>query len=352
MSHGQQRSAPTTLAAASGQGGCSISLVRTTSKKPCVLDQSFGCEGSTMWIGSGCRGHFLCGNNLLTCGFSGLQYMGPRHVCTCAPFYTGGTFLAGTGKPVLALPSDLIAPSAPLHPRLVEASQGKPRFVAGSVNESLTATFAFWNLLDAQMHQIAPEQNYQTGYVRELQLRRMVNLARDPKVRTYCEIGMNGGHSAAAMLFANPRLVVHTFDLMGWKYSEPNAATLKTMFGPRLQLHPGDSTKTVPEWTRANPGTCDLVFVDGDHSQQGAHKDFVNMRYAAAPGALGVADDIVRAPSWVHSLSVVLSHSRTLALSHSRILSPTLSLSLSRTLRRTPHRASPWKRSQSPARSI
>ena len=51
----------------------------------------------------------------------------------------------------------------------------------------------------------------------ELQLRRMIQLVRDPSVKTYCEIGVNGGHSAAAMLLANPELVVHGFDLMAWR---------------------------------------------------------------------------------------------------------------------------------------
>ena len=105
-----------------------------------------------MWIGSGCRGKFLCDGHDVTCGFSGLQYDGPRHACTCAPFHVGGTFLAGTGTPSLSLPPDLIDQTAPLHPRLEQARQGEPRFVPGSVNESLTATFAIWNLLDAAMH--------------------------------------------------------------------------------------------------------------------------------------------------------------------------------------------------------
>ena len=176
-----------------------------------------------MWIGSGCRGNFLCEGHEVTCGFAGLAYSGPRHACTCAPVHFGGTFLAGTGTPSRSMPAALIDEGAPLHPRLVQARQGEARFVPGSVNESLSATYAIWNLLDATMHQISPEHNYQTGYVRELQLRRMVNLVRQPKVKTYCEIGFNGGHSAVAMLLANPHLHVHSFDLMGWGYSNATA---------------------------------------------------------------------------------------------------------------------------------
>jgi hypothetical protein len=35
-----------------------------------------------------------------------------------------------------------------------------------------------------------------------------------------------------------------------------------------------------------------VLFVDGDHSQNGARADLLNMRAAAAPHATGVADDI------------------------------------------------------------
>ena len=276
--------------------GCEVSLRRQMSRKPCELGKSFGCEGTSMWISSGCRGKFICHGNRVTCGTEGLGYKTPRHGCTCALWHEGGTYLAGTGTAKLALPRGLIHDSAPQHPRLREARQGEPRFVPGSVNESLVATFTVWNLLDATMHRLSPEQNYQTGYVRELQVRRMINLVRQPSVRVYCEIGFNGGHSAAAMLLANPRLQVHSFDLMAWRYSNRSLELLTTMFGPRLTMHPGDSTRTVPEWTRRNPRECDVLFVDGDHTQSGARKDMLNMVGAAAPGAFAVADDINSSP--------------------------------------------------------
>ena len=324
---------------------CGVSLVETRSKKPCILDKSFGlvrclvgecsdkmakepslkpkaptapkhnlmrllslaatqtmsrrenashvpdCEATEMWISSGCRGHFICQGNQVTCGFSGLAYSTPRHHCTCAPLYKGGTYMAETGTPLLKLPEGLRDA-----PRLVEARQGMPRYVPRSVNESLAATFTLWNLLDASMHKIAAEQNYQTGYVRELQVRRMVALAQHPSARTYCEIGFNGGHSAAAMLLANPRLMVHSFDLMAWGYSEQAVSLLQLQFGERFKMHRGDSRATVPAWARSNARSCDLLFIDGDHEKEGARLDMLNMRPAAAPGAYAIADDINSSP--------------------------------------------------------
>lgn len=157
-----------------------------------------------------------------------------------------------------------------------------------------------WNFLDATMHATRDNTLYQTGYVRELQARRMVELARSPKLLeqggVYCEIGFNGGHSATAMLLANPRLTVHSFDLQIWNYSAPLASVLRVQFGARFTMHAGNSQATVPEWARANPASCDVLFIDGDHTEKGARIDMQNMRAAAAPGAIAVADDINSAP--------------------------------------------------------
>ena len=220
----------------------------------------------------------------MTCGFSGLAYTTPRHHCTCAPMHVEGMFLASTGTARISTPATLVDG----HPRLAHARQGEPRFVPKSLNETLSGTFTLWNLLDATMHDAAPDNNYQTGYVRELQLRRMMELARTPELLhrggTYCEIGFNGGHSSAAMLLANPKLVVHSFDLMMWAYSDRAAALLKLQFGTRFHIQKGNSLETVPQFTREHKEACDVLFVDGDHSEKGAKLDMQNMRFAAAPG--------------------------------------------------------------------
>lgn len=73
-------------------------------------------------------------------------------------------------------------------------------------------------------------------------------LVSAPNVSTYCEIGFNGGHSAAAMLLTNPRVTVHAFDLMAWPYSNATSALISAQFGARFNMHRGDSTRTVPVW--------------------------------------------------------------------------------------------------------
>lgn len=52
-------------------------------------------------------------------------------------------------------------------------------------------------------------------------------LAETRATVVYCEIGFNGGHSAAAALQANPAITVHAFDLGGRMYSEGNTQFLQ-----------------------------------------------------------------------------------------------------------------------------
>ena len=53
---------------------------------------------------------------------------------------------------------------------------GQPRFAPQSFDEAAIATWVFWDLLDAIMFTNSPKQLYATGYVRELQIRRMIEL--------------------------------------------------------------------------------------------------------------------------------------------------------------------------------
>lgn len=229
-------------------GGCTVSLKLQDSKKACVSDVSFGCyQGSDrMWISKGCRGAFICNGRSVWCGtsMSHLRAIIPgspvQRNCTCTDRERVGDYAAGGNMP--------LQPTLAATRLNNDVPYGEPRFKPASFDEALHATFTWWDLLDATMHAWTPQQLYATGYVREIQLRRMIELAREPSVRTYCEVGMNGGHSTVAMLLANPTLTVHTFDLMAWPYSEPVAKLLKLRFGNRFVLHAGSSHETLGPW--------------------------------------------------------------------------------------------------------
>ena len=196
-----------------------------------------------MWVRAPCYGRFRCQGVEVQCGMQRpMEKHGRAHNCTCFDYELSVHGADGSAAASVGGVPEALTPS-----RLHEGSIHEPRFVPNTHDEKLHAVFTFWNMLDAFMIEHS-KSNYQTGYIREVQLRRMMQLAQSSTASTYCEVGMNGGHSAAAMLHANPRLAVHSFDLMHWNYSWPVAHLLRTSFRGRFHLHPGDSRSTVPEF--------------------------------------------------------------------------------------------------------
>mmetsp|Transcript_24454 Transcript_24454/g.55989 ORF Transcript_24454/g.55989 Transcript_24454/m.55989 type:complete len:302 (-) Transcript_24454:101-1006(-) len=201
---------------------------------------------------------------------------------------------------------------------------GRARFLPRG-DEVFTAIFATWNTLDAMMwvhtrlsrnrtssqgHVVSEtyvggRHAWQTGYLREVQVRRMVRLIHTMRAvhpmrsLEYCEIGMNGGHSVSAMLLADDRLRAHVFDTMSLKYSFPVADLLSAQFGERFNLHAGFSQDTIPPWIesfRRNESKCDLILVDGDHSYSGALHDIQLLRAVATFDTMLLVDDINMKP--------------------------------------------------------
>ena len=182
------------------------------------------------------------------------------------------------------------------------------------------------------MHRDAPTYRYKAGHVREIQVRRMMQLARNlPANSTYCEIGMNGGHSLVAMLLAHLTLTAHVFDLLALGYSQSVVQLIETRFRNRVHFHKGHSSQTVRAWhskLSAMSGstchqrsgnanfedvsylpdcpTCDMVFVDGDHTFSGSMLDLRHMRNLTKLGAPVVVDDVQVSPG--KALRVLSNH--------------------------------------------
>ena len=186
-----------------------------------------------------------------------------------------------------------------------DGSVGRPipptlnRGFSRGTEQDIARTF---NDLDALMARHAPNYTYAAGYIRPIQLLRMLQLVRSEKVTHYCEVGMNGGHSVTAMLLSNPSVTAHVFDMLGLSYSRPVVELLTEQFGDRFVIHPGNSLRTLPALRKnltsagRDPRICDLMFVDGDHTLDGAYTDLVNMRELAAPGGSLVVDDTMMGP--------------------------------------------------------
>jgi hypothetical protein len=119
-------------------------------------------------------------------------------------------------------------------------------------------------------------------------------MASMPFVHTVCETGFNAGHSAFNYLTANPRLVMHSFELGQYGYSARVAQNLSEMFPRRFVYHVGDSRKSVPEFIAKNPSVkCSLISVDGGHVYPVALADALNLASVAdiENGAIIAFDD-------------------------------------------------------------
>ena len=105
-------------------------------------------------------------------------------------------------------------------------------------------------------------------------------------IRTICEIGFNGGHSASLWLLAAPTAKVIMFDLFEHKYSPINEQLLRkegASYGlrdvdRRLAIITGSSVETVPKFAQEHPDVqCDLLSVDGGHFGDTPQRDMKNM---------------------------------------------------------------------------
>ena len=119
-------------------------------------------------------------------------------------------------------------------------------------------------------------------------------------VRQICEVGFNGGHSAWAMLSgASPTAQMVSFDLISKSYTQACHRVLRSTFPRRHRLVDGSSNVSIPQFISQNLAhRCDLIFVDGGHTEADAISDLLHMSLLATSQALVVMDDVGCASSF------------------------------------------------------
>lgn len=110
-----------------------------------------------------------------------------------------------------------------------------------------------------------------------------------PPNPTVCEVGFNAGHSSLNFLTARPDARVFAFDVGNMMpnatdasryvlFSRLAADFLYAHFPGRFSLTVGDSRLSVPSFTKVLPDVkCDVLFVDGGHSDDIVVRDLENM---------------------------------------------------------------------------
>jgi hypothetical protein len=124
-----------------------------------------------------------------------------------------------------------------------------------------------------------------------------VALAKLPFVKTICEIGFNGGHSASLWLLANSRANVTMFDIWQHPYAAAGEKFLRNTDlvqngNSRLRIVKGSSHETLIPYGKAHPRVCDIISVDGDHTHHGAVQDLKEvLPLLRGPESLVLLDD-------------------------------------------------------------
>jgi len=124
------------------------------------------------------------------------------------------------------------------------------------------------------------------------------NVARLTEATRIAEIGFNVGFSSLAFLESGPEVTVVSFELDRRHAVELAKDFVDERYPGRHELVIGNSLQTVPAYAEDQPGTFDLVFVDGGHEYEVAAADIRNAGRLARPGGVLVVDDLTPWHPW------------------------------------------------------
>lgn len=163
-------------------------------------------------------------------------------------------------------------------------------------------------LLGVYGFQLSPtHSSYNEGYMSNEQRKQFEEqLALHPDITSVIEIGLNGGHSANTF-FQNCKNLKRflSFDINMHAYTPVAVEYFRRVYKNIFEFVPGDSTITVPQYTKAFPNEkFDLIYIDGGHSYQVCYNDLLNCQKFAHPGTLVWVDDYYGGdiPGAIHTL--------------------------------------------------
>ena len=120
------------------------------------------------------------------------------------------------------------------------------------------------------------------------------------EAHTICEIGLNGGDSAAAATLRIPSCVVRFVRLGSVQCDHRRCRLLVSGLSRPFHLDSRPTLATLPQYARAHPRSCDIMIVDGGHSLEVGYGDLSYMRMLASDPSrhIVVMDDVRCAASW------------------------------------------------------
>ncbi|CAM9243873.1 unnamed protein product [Ectocarpus sp. 12 AP-2014] len=160
--------------------------------------------------------------------------------------------------------------------------------------------------LTAYLRSVSPSYNFEGhtgGFPQKVEALGALSRDGGDRVEKICEVGFNAGHSSLNwLLHSHPSTKILAFDLGEHEYMKHALDYLQAMFPGRLEVLIGDSSVTIPAYVVAEeaagrkPQACNILFVDGDHSEDGAYADLVNFRVLASRDWNVLAIDDLESP--------------------------------------------------------
>jgi mannan polymerase II complex MNN10 subunit len=143
--------------------------------------------------------------------------------------------------------------------------------------------------------ELCPEHSSKNeGYISALQAKKFQSILKKyPEIRSIAEIGLNGGHSAEVFFNSCPNLEKFvSFDIQAHPYAKVAVEYFKMKHKERFEFVSGNSRKTVPQYAeRFQSQKFDLIYIDGDNSNEGCKLDILHSAHLAHKNTLLWVDD-------------------------------------------------------------
>jgi len=132
------------------------------------------------------------------------------------------------------------------------------------------------------------------GYSQQIKLQshQLIDITKNAKI--CMEIGFNAGHSADLILANNPNVHLTSFDIGQYGSVCQGKEYIDKTYPGRHTLVLGDSTHTIPEYSKINPGKVfDVIFIDGGHIYPVPLYDLENCSKLADKDTIVAVDDVI-----------------------------------------------------------